>query len=211
MIGYKGFDADWQCLNFQYQLGQTYDMPENELKMCYKGFHFCKYPLDVLGYYNAPGAIYAQVRADGKVIEEYNKCVTNQITIVKQITRQQVIDSMPPMIERVTGTREYYANGQFHRIDGPAIEYANGDKYWYLNGQPHRDDGPAIEYANEEKHWYQNGRLHRIDGPAIDCVSGYKAWYLNGQRHRDDGPAIETPNGDKHWYQNGQFIGLMVL
>ena len=26
------------------------------------------------------------------------------------------------------------ANGQLHRVDGPAIECANGDKEWWING-----------------------------------------------------------------------------
>ena len=80
------------------------------------------------------------------------------------------------------GYKEVYvnANGQYHRVDGPAIEWANGDKCWYKNGQHHRDDGPAIECANGDKHWYKNGLYHR-----------------------DDGPAIEYANGDKHWYKNG--------
>ena len=27
------------------------------------------------------------------------------------------------------------AEGQLHRIDGPAIEWASGSKSWYINGQ----------------------------------------------------------------------------
>ena len=45
------------------------------------------------------------------------------------------------------GTKEWYLNGQLHRVDGPAIEYASGTKAWWLNGKRHRVDGPAIEWA----------------------------------------------------------------
>ena len=33
------------------------------------------------------------------------------------------------------------AQGQLHRLDGPAIERANGDKEWYVNGlrQPNKE------------------------------------------------------------------------
>ena len=33
------------------------------------------------------------------------------------------------------GTKEWYLNGDRHRIDCPAIELSNGSKSWYLNGK----------------------------------------------------------------------------
>jgi len=95
------------------------------------------------------------------------------------------------------------AQGQLHRLDGPAIERANGDKEWYQKGLLHHLDGPAVEWANGSKEWYQNGRLHRLDGPAVEWANGTKMWYVNGLRHRLDGPAIERANGDKEWWVNG--------
>ena len=79
------------------------------------------------------------------------------------------------------GNKEWFLNGQRHRVDGPAIEYADGSKAWFLNGQRHRIDGPAIEFANGTKCWYLNGQLHRVDGPAIKDADGYKCWYFNGK------------------------------
>ena len=57
----------------------------------------------------------------------------------------------------VTGTKEWYLNGDLHREDGPAIEGTYGTKHWYLNGKRHREDGPAVEYADGDKSWYLNG------------------------------------------------------
>ena len=48
------------------------------------------------------------------------------------------------------------AQGQLHRLDGPAVEWADGTKIWYQNDQPHRLDGPAVEWANGTKAWYLN-------------------------------------------------------
>ena len=83
-------------------------------------------------------------------------------------------------------------------------EWSSGNKEWWLNGQQHRIDGPAIEYANGHKEWWLNGQQHRIDGPAIECASGDKAWYLNGKQHRIDGPAVEYASGAKAWWLNGK-------
>jgi len=55
------------------------------------------------------------------------------------------------------GTKYWWLNGEYHRVDGPAVEYADGAKYWFLNDKRHRIDGPAIEDANGDKYWYLNG------------------------------------------------------
>ena len=57
----------------------------------------------------------------------------------------------------LSGRKDWYLNGVFHREGGPAVVHANGDKSWYLNGDIHREDGPAIEYTNGGKDWYLNG------------------------------------------------------
>ena len=96
------------------------------------------------------------------------------------------------------------AQGQFHRLDGPAREWADGTKIWYQNGQLHRLNGPASEWADGSKEWCQNGQYHRLDGPAVERASGSKAWCQNGKLHRLDGPARELSDGDKQWWINGQ-------
>ena len=54
-----------------------------------------------------------------------------------------------------------------HRIGAPAVLWWDGDTEWWENGKYHRLDGPAIDYdADQRWHWYQHGKLHRIDGPA---------------------------------------------
>ena len=81
------------------------------------------------------------------------------------------------------------------RGDG-AVVYRNAE------GQLHRIHGPAVIYPDGEEHWYQNGVLHRLDGPAVVYYSGTKAWYRNGKLHRTDGPAVIYPTGDLHWFLN---------
>ena len=134
MIGYKAFKHDWTCNDFQYQLGQTYEMPENEIKLCEKGFHFCQWSSDVFQYYKDNDDVYAEIKAEGKIIQQNDKCVTSKITIVKQLSKQELIDRMPSVIHRLDGAKEWWHNGQIHRLDGPAIEYPNGTKQWWQNG-----------------------------------------------------------------------------
>ena len=46
--GYKGFDKDLRCREFQYEIGKEYS--EDEAICCIKGFHFCENPMDVFEY-----------------------------------------------------------------------------------------------------------------------------------------------------------------
>lgn len=54
--GYKGTDKDMKCLNYQYELGVQYDMPEDEpVQECKSGFHLCLSLVDVWDYYCVGG------------------------------------------------------------------------------------------------------------------------------------------------------------
>jgi len=65
LIAYKGFDRNWQCLGYQYELGKSYVHP-GEVALCptkeqlakgIGGFHACEYPLDVFAYYPPTGQL----------------------------------------------------------------------------------------------------------------------------------------------------------
>ena len=85
------------------------------------------------------------------------------------------------------------------RDDG-AVIYRNAE------GQPHRIHGPAVIHPDGAERWYQNGVLHRLDGPAVVYYSGTKRWYQNGLLHRTDGAAIVYPDGDQRWFLNGEEV-----
>nr|DAQ45372.1 MAG TPA: hypothetical protein [Caudoviricetes sp.] len=50
ITGFKGFDKDLKCRDYQYEVGKKFE-EEGKIEACSKGFHFCENPLDVLGYY----------------------------------------------------------------------------------------------------------------------------------------------------------------
>ena len=56
------------------------------------------------------------------------------------------------------GTRFWYHNILFHRLDGPAIEFTHGTKWWFVNGKRHNLSGPAIvttlRFAIEPYSWF---------------------------------------------------------
>jgi hypothetical protein len=180
MKGYKAFKSDWTCLGFQYEMGQTYHMDANNIELSQSGFHFCQYPSDVFEYYDNEDDCYAEILAEGKIIEGEDKCVTNHITLVKSLTKEQLFECQPNYIIRKNGDQLWYQKGRLHRNEAPAVEEHSGTKKWYQNGKLHRLDGPAIEFHNGTKLWYQNGKLHRLDGPAAEYPNGINRYYIRG-------------------------------
>ena len=51
MFGYKAFDENLRCRDFQYEIGQTYEINEDPV-VCKRGFHFCENIGGCFSYYS---------------------------------------------------------------------------------------------------------------------------------------------------------------
>ena len=108
---------------------------------------------------------------------QYGECMTEAMTelaLFELLTLECRVDECGVI-------RYYNAQGQLHRVYGPAVDRAEGAHAWYQNGQLHRLDGPAVVRLNGYRTWYQNGQLHRLDGPAIEWADGSREWFVNGK------------------------------
>ena len=91
MIAYKVFNPDWTCRGFKYQIGKTYE-EEASPSVCGRGFHFCKNLVDCFNYYAFdPKNKVAEIDALGAISEGDDKCCTNKIKIVREITWYEVL------------------------------------------------------------------------------------------------------------------------
>lgn len=134
-------------------------MPSHQICLSEAGFHFCRYPVDVLNYYPQTDAIYAKIRANGTIIEGYDKCVTSHITIVQFVSIDTLYQTMPDHIIRDDGSQEWYRNGKLHRENGPAVICHNHKVFkWYQDGYLHRIDGPAIQWNDRDEEWWRDGK-----------------------------------------------------
>ena len=93
LIAYKGFDKDFKCRDFQYEVGKTYAHP-GDVKLYNTGFHACEAPFDCWNYYKpADGAQYAQVEmadvSDKK--DSDTKRVAKSITVKVKLTIPMLI------------------------------------------------------------------------------------------------------------------------
>jgi hypothetical protein len=87
ITSFKGFNSDWQCRDYQYKVGETYEH-DGEVKACAAGFHACEYPLDVFNYYPPAGSKFAQVAQSGNLSrhDEDSKVASRTISISAELT-----------------------------------------------------------------------------------------------------------------------------
>ena len=96
IIAYKGFDKNWKCRGYQYEIGKTYEH-EGEVEACKSGFHSCENPLVVLAYYDiSSGSKYALVKASGEISRNDNsdtKIASSKITIEVELNIHELLKS----------------------------------------------------------------------------------------------------------------------
>ena len=89
--GYKVTDPNGKCRGFQYEVGKTYEH-RGPLEMCGSGFHFCADVANCFNYYSfdSTNRVF-EVEASGKTIVGDDKNVTDTLTIVRELTWQEVL------------------------------------------------------------------------------------------------------------------------
>jgi hypothetical protein len=97
-IGYKGFKKDVKGLYCQpeqtktyYKVGKIY-IVKGELSLCKNGFHFCEHINSVHDYYHILNDVICEVEILGDVVTDGTKSCTNKIKILKELTKQQVLE-----------------------------------------------------------------------------------------------------------------------
>jgi len=122
MIGYKA-TINGKCKNQLYKLGKTYTL-DGKMKMCEKGFHFCKCLYDVFNYYepNEKGLKVFKVEALGNIKTEGDKSVTNKIKILEEVSLAN------RRIKKNNNKFRFNKNSNLIRVDYP---YGGFSKYKY--------------------------------------------------------------------------------
>ena len=118
--GYKGFDKDLKCRNFQYEIGKEFE-EQGEPSTCNNGFHYCENPLDVFNYY-APtnGNRFTEVIGKDKFSyhTDDSKVATSKIEIGLEVSMSSLINGAVKFIfskakevtENSSATSGYGAN-----------------------------------------------------------------------------------------------------
>jgi hypothetical protein len=83
----KGFDLNFQCHGFQFEIGKTYEH-DGPVKICESGFHgIGGHPLELFRYYAPAESRYAETQQSGSLARhsEDSKVVSARITVSAEI------------------------------------------------------------------------------------------------------------------------------
>lgn len=141
--GYKIFQSDWSCLGYSYQVGKTNEF-EGEIQMEKAGLHFCPRALDCIRYYKLDYHFkYAKVRGSNQVITVGDKCVTNRLEILEEIT-------YPQFMKLCTGTVITKLSKTTYKEGLKCGEYTE----WF----PSTDGKQQLKIRSQ----YENNQLHGL-------------------------------------------------
>ena len=95
MIGYKAFDKDLKCRDFQFEVGKTYSTKakKEDLKLCTNTvFHFCRelHRIECVSNYKISESRVCEVIATGDIVTDGDKYGTNKIKILREIPREEL-------------------------------------------------------------------------------------------------------------------------
>ena len=115
IIAYKGFNQDWTCRGYQYEVGKTY-VHKGDVKAYGSGFHACEYPLDVLSYYSPAVSKFAVVKMSGETSKDSDdtKIASAKITIETEINLPEMVKKA---VEWIKGKVDWDAAKVFNTGD----------------------------------------------------------------------------------------------
>jgi hypothetical protein len=92
IIAYKGFDKDFKCRDWQFEVGKSYSH-EGNVSACNSGFHACTDPMDIWQYYGPYETRYARVECSGNIDPHKNdsKIACETITILEELSLPEFI------------------------------------------------------------------------------------------------------------------------
>ena len=111
IIAYKGFDKDFKCRDFQYEVGKTYEMDGN-IKCCGRGFHACESPMEVFDHYDMLSSRFAEVEQSGKIDKKdgSTKTCSSRIKIKAELKLADIINLGVEWLKEITAPSKIKTN-----------------------------------------------------------------------------------------------------
>ncbi len=195
--GYKVFNPDWTCRDFKYEVGNTYEEDVNP-SVCERGFHFCKLPKDCFNYYpfDSDNKV-AEVVGLGEVSEEDDKCATNKIKIIREISWQEVLT----LVNTGKDCTGHFNSGNYNSGDYNSGHSNSGD----YNSGHYNSGGSNSGYWNSG-HWNSGNRNsgHYNSGDYNSGHSNSGHWN-SGNRNSGSWNSGDYNSGD--WNEASETIG----
>nr|DAQ52450.1 MAG TPA: hypothetical protein [Caudoviricetes sp.] len=128
IIAYKGFDKDFKCRGYQYEVGKTYEMDGN-IACCNRGFHACESPMEVFEYYDMLTSRFAEVEQSGKIDKEAasTKTCSSRIKIKAELKLADIINLGVEWLKEITSPSKIEANNTSN--DGDYAKIGSSGNY----------------------------------------------------------------------------------
>ena len=128
IIAYKGFDKDFKCRGFQYEVGNTYET-DDDIACCNRGFHACESPIEVFDYYDMLTSRFAEVEQSGKIDKEAasTKTCSSRIKIKAELKLADIINLGVEWLKEITSPSKIEANNTSN--DGYSAKIGSSGKY----------------------------------------------------------------------------------
>ena len=122
IITYKGFDKDFKCRGFQYEVGNTYET-DDDIACCNRGFHACESPMEVFDYYDMLTSRFAEVEQSGKIDKEAasTKTCSSRIKIKAELKLADIINLGVEWLKEITSPSKIEANNTSNDGDSAQI------------------------------------------------------------------------------------------
>ena len=122
IITYKGFDKDFKCRGFQYEVGNTYET-DDDIACCNRGFHACESPMEVFDYYDMLTSRFAEVEQSGKIDKEAasTKTCSSRIKIKAELKLADIINLGVEWLKEITSPSKIEANNTSNDGDSAKI------------------------------------------------------------------------------------------
>ena len=128
IIAYKGFDKDFKCRGFQYEVGNTYET-DDDIACCNRGFHACESPMEVFDYYDMLTSRFAEVEQSGKIDKEAasTKTCSSRIKIKAELKLADIINLGVEWLKEITSPSKIEANNTSN--DGYSAQIGSSGDY----------------------------------------------------------------------------------
>ena len=113
ITAYKGFNDDFSCRGFHYEVGKEYEI-KGEIKRCERGFHACESPMEVFDYYDMLNSRFAEVEQSGQIDKEDDnkstKICSSRIKIKAELKLADIINIGIEWLKDITSSSKVKAD-----------------------------------------------------------------------------------------------------
>lgn len=185
---YKGFDKDFKCKDFQYEVGKEYEI-EGEIKCCERGFHACESPMEVFDYYDMLNSRFAEVEQSGQIDKKDDnkstKICSSRIKIKAELNLADIINIGIEWLKDINSSSKVKADTYLNDNGGNYAKIGSSGEYSVImcagkNSAVKAKAGSCItlsEWVYNEEKWRTIPKCVKteyVDGTRIKADTWYK-------------------------------------